>query len=118
MARARRAKGHAAAAQGFRHRAFGTHAGVRVQGANHDGIQSGRVAMHDHDSPQQARIPHTRGGWLMTLSTSDRSLVEPVVRRLSALRPLSTEARALLEYAMLEGLQRAGAGEDLISEGD
>ncbi|QOG20606.1 MULTISPECIES: Crp/Fnr family transcriptional regulator [Bradyrhizobium] len=54
----------------------------------------------------------------MTLSTSDRSLVEPVVRRLSALRPLSTEARALLEYAMLEGLQRAGAGEDLISEGD
>lgn len=54
----------------------------------------------------------------MTLSTSDRSLVEPVVRRLSALRPLSAEARASLEYAMLEGLQRAGAGEDLISEGD
>ncbi|MGY4623948.1 Crp/Fnr family transcriptional regulator [Bradyrhizobium sp. USDA 4486] len=54
----------------------------------------------------------------MTLSISDRSLVEPVIRRLSALRPLSAEARAALEYAMLEGLQRAGAGEDLISEGD
>jgi CRP-like cAMP-binding protein len=31
---------------------------------------------------------------------------------------LSTEASASLEYAVLEGLQRAGAGEDLISEGD
>ncbi|MCP3401707.1 Crp/Fnr family transcriptional regulator [Bradyrhizobium sp. CCGB20] len=54
----------------------------------------------------------------MTLSTSDRSLVEPVFRRLNALRILSAEARASLEYAMLEGLERAGSGEDLISEGD
>lgn len=54
----------------------------------------------------------------MPLSMSDRSLVEPVIRRLNALRPLSTEGRASLEYAMLEGLQRAGADEDLISEGD
>ncbi|MBP0114659.1 MULTISPECIES: Crp/Fnr family transcriptional regulator [Bradyrhizobium] len=54
----------------------------------------------------------------MPLSTVDRSALQPVIRRLSALRPLSTEARASLEYAMLEGLQRAGAGEDLISEGD
>ncbi|MFK4506855.1 Crp/Fnr family transcriptional regulator [Bradyrhizobium daqingense] len=54
----------------------------------------------------------------MPLSTSDRSLVEPVFRRLNVLRPLSAEARGLLEYAMVEGLQRAGPGEDLISEGD
>ncbi|TFV76359.1 Crp/Fnr family transcriptional regulator [Bradyrhizobium frederickii] len=54
----------------------------------------------------------------MPLSTADRSLLEPAIRRLNALRPLSPEARASLEYAMLEGLQRAGAGEDLISEGD
>ncbi|MGY8638630.1 Crp/Fnr family transcriptional regulator [Bradyrhizobium sp. 14AA] len=54
----------------------------------------------------------------MPLSTSDRSLLEPAIRRLGALRPLSAEARASLEYAMLEGLQRAGSGEDLISEGD
>lgn len=54
----------------------------------------------------------------MTLSMSDRSLMEPVIRRLNALRPLSAEARASLEYAVLEGLQRAGANEDLISEGD
>jgi len=54
----------------------------------------------------------------MPLSTVDRRALQPVIRRLSALRPLSTEARASLEYAMLEGLQRAGAGEDLISEGD
>lgn len=54
----------------------------------------------------------------MPLSMSDRGVLEPVIRRLSALRPLSAEARASLEYAMLEGLQRVGAGEDLISEGD
>ncbi|MCP3373625.1 Crp/Fnr family transcriptional regulator [Bradyrhizobium cajani] len=54
----------------------------------------------------------------MSLSTSDRSLLEPAIRRLNALRPLSTEARTALEYALLEGLQRAGSAEDLISEGD
>ncbi|MBR0903607.1 Crp/Fnr family transcriptional regulator [Bradyrhizobium liaoningense] len=54
----------------------------------------------------------------MSLSTADRSLMEPVTRRLSALRPLSEKARASLEYAVLEGLHRAGPGEDLISEGD
>ncbi|TGN82004.1 Crp/Fnr family transcriptional regulator [Bradyrhizobium yuanmingense] len=54
----------------------------------------------------------------MPLSTSDRSLVEPVFRRLNVLRPLSAEARASLEYAMVEGLQRAGPSEDVISEGD
>ncbi|MBR0839209.1 Crp/Fnr family transcriptional regulator [Bradyrhizobium liaoningense] len=54
----------------------------------------------------------------MSLSTSDRSLVEPVFRRLNTLRPLSADGRASLEYAMLEGLQRAGSAEDLISEGD
>ena len=54
----------------------------------------------------------------MSLSLIDRSLVEPVVRRLNVLRPLAAEARASLEYAMLEGLQRAGSGADLITEGD
>ncbi|MFB6463843.1 Crp/Fnr family transcriptional regulator [Bradyrhizobium tunisiense] len=54
----------------------------------------------------------------MPLSTPDRSVMEPAIRRLSTLRPLSAEARASLEYAMLEGLQRVGAGEDLLSEGD
>ncbi|OAF11712.1 Crp/Fnr family transcriptional regulator [Bradyrhizobium neotropicale] len=54
----------------------------------------------------------------MPLSTLDRSVTEPVIRRLNALRPLSAEASAVLEHAMLEGMQRAGAGEDLISEGD
>ncbi|MCK1718085.1 Crp/Fnr family transcriptional regulator [Bradyrhizobium sp. 141] len=54
----------------------------------------------------------------MPLSKPDRSLVEPVIRRLNLLRPLSAEARASLEYAMLEGIQRAGAGEDLIADGD
>ncbi|UQR59991.1 Crp/Fnr family transcriptional regulator [Bradyrhizobium sp. C-145] len=54
----------------------------------------------------------------MSLSIADRSLLEPAARRLNALRPLSAEARAALDYAMLEGLQRAGSGEDLISEGD
>jgi CRP-like cAMP-binding protein len=54
----------------------------------------------------------------MPLSTSDRSLAEPVISRLNALRPLSAEARASIESAILEGAQRAGSGEDMISEGD
>ncbi|WP_375160708.1 Crp/Fnr family transcriptional regulator [Bradyrhizobium sp. RDT46] len=54
----------------------------------------------------------------MPLSAFDRSVVEPAIRRLGALRPLSAEARASLEYAMLEGLQRAGSDEDLLAEGD
>ncbi|MDA9544952.1 cyclic nucleotide-binding protein [Bradyrhizobium sp. CCBAU 45321] len=54
----------------------------------------------------------------MSLSIADRSVLDPAIRRLNALRPLSSEARASLEYAMLEGVQHAGANEDLISEGD
>lgn len=54
----------------------------------------------------------------MTSSTPDRSVVEPAIRRLSVLRPLSAEARASLEHTLLEGLQRAGSGDDLLSEGD
>ncbi|KQT16628.1 MULTISPECIES: Crp/Fnr family transcriptional regulator [Bradyrhizobium] len=54
----------------------------------------------------------------MPLSTADRSVLEPVVRRLGALRTLSTEARASLELAVLDGLQRAGSGEDLVTESD
>lgn len=46
------------------------------------------------------------------------SMAQAVVRRLGALRPLSESAVAALEHAVLEGLQRAGAGEELISEGD
>ena len=74
--------------------------------------------MHDRHSPQQARVSYTGGSQLMPLSTLDRSLLDPVIRRLNVLRSLSAEARTSLEYAMLEGIQRAGAGEDLISEGD
>lgn len=48
----------------------------------------------------------------------DASLTAAVSRRLKALRPLSADAVASLEHALLEGLQRAGAGEDLIIEGD
>jgi CRP-like cAMP-binding protein len=48
----------------------------------------------------------------------DGSLAQAVIRRLNVLRPLSGEAAAALEHAILEGLQRAGPGEDLITEGD
>lgn len=54
----------------------------------------------------------------MPLSTPDRSITEPLIRRLSALRPLTPEACTALQVAALEGLQRTGSGEDLISEGD
>lgn len=48
----------------------------------------------------------------------DASMTAAVVRRLKALRPLSADAVASLQQALLEGLQRIGAGEDLIVEGD
>lgn len=47
-----------------------------------------------------------------------RSLAQPIVRRLNTLRPLTAQAIAALEQAVLEGLQHAGPGEDLVSEGD
>ncbi|MHC2438778.1 Crp/Fnr family transcriptional regulator [Bradyrhizobium sp. USDA 4451] len=46
------------------------------------------------------------------------NLAQPVIRRLSALRQMSEQGIALLQQAIRDGLRRAGAGEDLISEGD
>ncbi|QQN65037.1 Crp/Fnr family transcriptional regulator [Bradyrhizobium diazoefficiens] len=51
-------------------------------------------------------------------SVPDRNVGRAVIRRLNALRQLSAEAVASFEVAMLEGLQHAGAGEDIISDGD
>lgn len=49
---------------------------------------------------------------------SDRNAGQVVIRRLNALRSLSEQAVTLLELAMIEGLQRVGPGEDLLSEGE
>lgn len=49
---------------------------------------------------------------------TDGSLAQAVIRRLNVLRPLTEDAVAELEQAILEGLFRAGPGEDLIAEGD
>src|SRR5215470_9432588 len=46
------------------------------------------------------------------------SLTQPVIRRLNALRRVSDDGIAALEQAICEGMQRVGAGEDLICEGD
>lgn len=54
----------------------------------------------------------------MHTPVSQGSVAQTVVRRLNTLRPLTEQAVAALEQAALEGLQHAGAGEDLISEGD
>lgn len=54
----------------------------------------------------------------MHSSVPDRNVGWAVIRRLNALRQLSAEAVASFEVAMLEGLQHAGAGEDIISDGD
>jgi CRP-like cAMP-binding protein len=43
---------------------------------------------------------------------------QPVIRRLNSLRKLSPAGVAALEKAILERIHRAGAGEDLICEGD
>ncbi len=49
---------------------------------------------------------------------TEAGVAQAVIRRFNALRPLSEEAAASLEQAILEGLLRAGPGEDLIAEGD
>lgn len=49
---------------------------------------------------------------------TEGGLAHAVVRRFNLLRPLSDEAVAALEQAILEGLFRAGPGEDLIAEGE
>lgn len=49
---------------------------------------------------------------------NEGSLAQAVIRRFNLLRPLSEEAVAALEQAILEGLFRAGPGEDLVAEGD
>lgn len=53
------------------------------------------------------RVMHTEG-----------SLAQAVIRRFSVLRPLSEEAVVAFEHAILEGMLRAGPGEDLTAEGD
>ncbi|MBR0783113.1 Crp/Fnr family transcriptional regulator [Bradyrhizobium iriomotense] len=55
---------------------------------------------------------------MMRTHGSDGGVAQAVFRRFNALRPLSDEDAAALEHAILEGLLRAGPGEDLIAEGD
>ena len=54
----------------------------------------------------------------MRATGNEGSLAQAVIRRFNLLRPLSEEAVAALEQAILEGLFRAGPGEDLVVEGD
>ncbi|WFU20852.1 Crp/Fnr family transcriptional regulator [Bradyrhizobium sp. CB1717] len=55
---------------------------------------------------------------MMRTHGTDGGVAQAVLRRFNALRPLSDEDAAALEHAILEGLLRAGPGEDLIGEGD
>ncbi|MBR0776553.1 Crp/Fnr family transcriptional regulator [Bradyrhizobium diazoefficiens] len=55
---------------------------------------------------------------MMRVQGSEAGLAQAVIRRFNILRPLSVEAIAALEQAILEGLFRAGAGEDLTAEGE
>ena len=48
----------------------------------------------------------------------DDDHVQPVIRRLDAFRKLSDSAAALIKTAVRERIFRAGAGEDLVVEGD
>ncbi|UPK33556.1 Crp/Fnr family transcriptional regulator [Bradyrhizobium sp. 186] len=54
----------------------------------------------------------------MRSQSTEGGLAQAVIRRFNTLRPLSQEAVAAFEQAILEGLFRAGPGEDLIAEGD
>jgi len=55
---------------------------------------------------------------MMRVQGGDAGLAQAVIRRFNVLRPLTAEAVAALEQAILEGLFHAGAGEDLIAEGE
>jgi CRP-like cAMP-binding protein len=48
----------------------------------------------------------------------DRGLAEPVIRRLNALRPLSEVGISAVSSALAGRMAKAGAGEDLVCEGD
>jgi CRP-like cAMP-binding protein len=48
----------------------------------------------------------------------DRGAAEPVIRRLSALRPLSEAGISAINAALAGRIAKAGAGEDLACEGD
>jgi CRP-like cAMP-binding protein len=52
------------------------------------------------------------------MAAGDEDQVQPVVRRLDAFRKLSESAAVLLRSAVRERIFRAGAGEDLVCEGD
>ena len=54
----------------------------------------------------------------MRAQSTEGGLAQAVIRRFNTLRPLSQDAIAAFEQAILEGLFRAGPGEDLIAEGD
>jgi CRP-like cAMP-binding protein len=54
----------------------------------------------------------------MTSARVEAAQAQPVVRRLNAFRPLSAAASLALEKAVRERILRAGAGQDLASEGE
>ncbi|WP_439368397.1 Crp/Fnr family transcriptional regulator [Bradyrhizobium sp. DASA03120] len=55
---------------------------------------------------------------MMRSHGADGGVAQAVLRRFNALRRLSDEDAAALERAIVEGLLRAGPGEDLITESD
>jgi CRP-like cAMP-binding protein len=54
----------------------------------------------------------------MSPARFEGTLIQPVIRRLNAFRSLSAEAAEVLDKVLRERILRAGAGQDLVSEGD
>jgi CRP-like cAMP-binding protein len=54
----------------------------------------------------------------MPAAARDEELAQPVIRRLDAFRKLSDNAAAVIKSALRERVLKAGAGEDLVTEGD
>src|SRR6516225_8554066 len=112
------AKSQSAATQGFRHRDAGTNARIRIQGQDVASICTVRRPMHDRDTAQPTRCSHPGGGQHMSTARLECTQAQTVVRRLSAFRELSESAVTALEKAVGERIVRAGAGQDLVSEGE
>jgi CRP-like cAMP-binding protein len=63
-------------------------------------------------------ISGTGDGWLMSITRGIGAQTDPVVRRLSAFRPINEAVAAALDRALRERILRMDAGQDLIVEGD
>src|SRR5262249_21763703 len=81
-------------------------------------VQPVGPSVHHHGPVEPANSAPTVIGCLMHTTSADTRQPQTVIRRLSAVAPLSDAGIAALVKAIGERIQRAGPGEELVCEGD